>query len=239
MSVFFLRLVLVFLPVGLMAASGERPNIILILTDDLGYGDVGAFSQNQRAERHDRSVPFFQTPRIDTLARDGLTLRQHYCGAPVCAPSRASLLTGRTQGHASVRDNQFDKALSEKITLGSVLRQAGYATAAIGKWGLQGGGVPKKNPQRDRPVAEQQAEWATWTTYPTRRGFDYFYGTVRHRDGHFHYPKEDGREIWENEREVSAGLDRCYTTDLFTARAKGWIVDQRAARPAILPLPRL
>lgn len=224
-------LLLVLLPAGLMAAGAKRPNIILILTDDLGYGDVGVFHQNQRLARHDRGVPFLQTPWIDTLARDGLMLRQHYCGAPVCAPSRASLLTGRTQGHASVRDNQFDRALAEKITLGSVLQQAGYATAAIGKWGLQGGGEAEKNPRRDRPAAERQAEWATWTTYPTRRGFDFFYGYVRHRDGHFHYPKEDGREIWENDREVSAGLDLCYTTDLFTARAKKWIVEQRAARP--------
>lgn len=222
---------LTLLTVGLTAATDRRPNIVLILADDLGYGDVGAFYQNQRAARHDRHLPYFQTPQIDTLARDGLVLRQHYSGAPVCAPSRASLLSGRTQGHASVRDNQFDKALAETITLGSVLQRAGYATAAIGKWGLQGGGEGGKNPRRDRPAAERQAEFASWTAYPTRRGFDYFYGYVRHRDGHFHYPKEDGREIWENDREVSAGLDLCYTTDLFTARAKRWIVEQRAARP--------
>jgi len=213
---------------SLLAAS--RTNIIFILCDDLGYGDVGVFFQNQRAAQHDRRVPYFQTPQIDTLARDGLVLRQHYCGAPVCAPSRASLLTGRTQGHASVRDNQFDKALAETITLGSVLQRAGYATAAIGKWGLQGGGEEGKN-QEPRTAEQRLAEFASWSGYPTRRGFDYFYGYVRHRDGHFHYPKEDGREIWENDREVSAGLDLCYTTDLFTARAKRWIVDQRAAQP--------
>ena len=113
----------------------RKPNIILILCDDLGYGDIGAFYQNQRAALHDRSVPFFATPQIDTLAREGVKLTQHYCGAPVCAPSRASLLTGLTQGHANVRDNQFDKALADTLTLGSVLRQAGYATAAFGKWG--------------------------------------------------------------------------------------------------------
>jgi arylsulfatase A-like enzyme len=226
-----LVLVLTVLAADLVAASGERPNIILILADDLGYGDVGAFYQNQRSARQDRRLPSFRTPSIDTLARDGMMLRQHYCGAPVCAPSRASLLAGRTQGHASVRDNQFDRALAERITLGSVLQQAGYATAAIGKWGLPGGGEAEKNPRRDRPAAEREAEFASWTTYPTRRGFDLFYGYVRHRDGHFHYPKEDGREIWENDREVSAGLDLCYTTDLFTARAKRWIVEQRAARP--------
>jgi len=215
----------------LPAAVAARPNIVFILCDDLGYGDVGVFFQNSRGQLLDRRVPSFTTPQIDTLARDGLMLRQHYCGAPVCAPSRASLLTGRTQGHASVRDNQFDKALAETITLGSVLQHAGYATAAIGKWGLQGGGEGGKDPRSDRPTAEKQAEYASWTSYPTRRGFEFFYGYVRHKDGHFHYPKEDGREIWENDQEVSVGLDLCYTTDLFTARAKRWITDQRTARP--------
>ena len=113
----------------------SRPNIIFILCDDLGYGDVGVFYQNERAAKHNRSVPFFVTPHIDTLARDGVKLPQHYCAAPVCAPSRASLLTGLTQGHANVRDNQFDKAVANTHTLGTVLQQAGYATAAVGKWG--------------------------------------------------------------------------------------------------------
>lgn len=201
--------------------SAPRPNIIFILCDDLGYGDVGVYFQNQRAALKDRSVPFFTTPHIDTLARDGVRLNQHYAAAPVCAPSRASLLTGLTQGHANVRDNQFDKALADTLTLGSVLHQAGYATAAIGKWGLQGdiNGRPKS------------AYPDAWPAYPTRRGFDFFFGYVRHGDGHYHYPKEDHREIWANDREVSADLDRCYTTDLFTARTKKWIVDQTTARP--------
>src|SRR5579871_590091 len=126
-----------------------RPNILFILCDDLGYGDVGAMYQNQRAAMHDRAVPFFSTPHIDTLARDGVTLTQHYSAAPVCAPSRASLLSGLTQGNANIRDNQFDKALADSHTLGTVLKQAGYATAAIGKWGLQGGdwqSTKNKNP---------------------------------------------------------------------------------------------
>ena len=77
-------------------APASRPNIVFILCDDLGYGDIGVFYQHQRAALRDRSVPFFTTPHIDTLARDGMKLTQHYCAAPVCAPSRASLLTGRT-----------------------------------------------------------------------------------------------------------------------------------------------
>ncbi|MEO6750206.1 MAG: sulfatase-like hydrolase/transferase [Chthoniobacteraceae bacterium] len=223
-----------------------RPNIIFILCDDLGYGDVGAFYQNQRAALHDRSVPFFSTPHIDTLARDGVKLTQHYSAAPVCAPSRASLLSGLTQGHANVRDNQFDKALADSHTLATVLKQAGYATAAFGKWGLQGGGEKKRNKKpanagkasagdgesaaRLSP-AEKMAESEAWTAYPTKRGFDYYFGYVRHVDGHFHYPKEDGREVWENDREVSSVLDKCYTADLWTAQAKKWITGQKTAHP--------
>ncbi len=217
-----------------------RPNIIFILCDDLGYGDVGVFYQNQRAALKDPSIPFFSTPHLDSLARDGVQMTQHYCAAPVCAPSRASLLTGLTQGHANVRDNQFDKALADSFTLGSVLKQAGYETAAIGKWGLQGkeqkgkGEVKDKGADGEEPAQTHQTGGvmpAAWTAYPTKRGFDYYFGYVRHADGHFHYPKEDKIEVWENDREVSGDLDKCYTTDLFTARAKKWITEQVETHP--------
>jgi arylsulfatase A-like enzyme len=207
---------------GAETKSAPRPNIVFILCDDLGYGDVGVFYQNERAALHDPGVPFFVTPHIDTLARDGVRLQQHYCAAPVCAPSRASLLTGLTQGHANIRDNQFDKALADTHTLGTVLRQAGYATAAVGKWGLQGSAKPGGTEE------DEEGSAARWPAFPTKRGFDFYFGYVRHKDGHFHYPKEDGREVWEGDREVSAGLDLCYTTDLFTARAKKWITDHTA-----------
>ncbi len=224
---------------GIAAESPKQPNIVFILCDDLGYGDVGVFYQNQRAALHDRGVPFFSTPNIDSLARDGVKLTQHYCGAPVCAPSRASLLSGLTQGHANVRDNQFDKALAGSHTLGTVLQQAGYATAAFGKWGMQGGGEKKrkksstkqKSPAGDASPAAKSTESQSWVSFPTKRGFDYFFGYVRHVDGHFHYPKEDGHEVWQNDREVSGDLDKCYTADLWTAQAKKWITQQRAANP--------
>ena len=215
----------------LAGTAGAKPNIIFILTDDLGYGDVGVFFQNQRAAQQDRSVPFFTTPNIDTLARDGAMLTQHYSAAPVCAPSRASLLSGLTQGNCNVRDNQFDKALADSYTLATVLRQGGYATAAFGKWGLQGGGEDGKETPIDAPAEAKAAERKEWTAFPTRRGFDYFFGYVRHKDGHFHYPKEDQREVWENNQEVSRELDKCYTADLWTARAKKWIIGQTAAHP--------
>lgn len=207
------------------AVCAERkPNIIFILTDDLGYGDIGVFYQNQRRALNDRSQPSFTTPHLDEMAARGIQLRDHYCSAPVCAPSRASLLLGVSQGHANVRDNQFDKALENNHTIATVLKGAGYATAAFGKWGLQGG------PKEKSPAAANAGP-AEWSAFPTKRGFDFYFGYVRHGDGHAHYPKEDGKQVWENEKEVSADLAGCYTTDLFTARAKKWIIDHCTIAP--------
>lgn len=203
-----------WLTMGLSAsvATPPPPNIVFILVDDLGYGDVGAFHQNGRAEAASRSRPWHRTPALDRLAAEGMRLPHHYCPAPVCAPSRASLLLGVHQGHANVRDNQFDKALEDNHTVPSVLKRAGYRTIAIGKYGLQGG------------QETETIEPPNWPAHPNLRGFDDFFGYIRHRDGHEHYPKEGvhrGRkEIWENRSEVSQQLDKCYTTDLFTARAK-------------------
>lgn len=112
----------------------KRPNIIFILMDDLGFGDVGALFQHKNARE---GFPTIHTPHLDRLAEAGAILT-HYSAAPVCAPSRASLLTGVSQGHAHVRDNQFDKALEDNYTIGNVLQKAGYVTAAIGKWGATG-----------------------------------------------------------------------------------------------------
>src|ERR1017187_5128149 len=92
------------LPAG--AGDAARPNVLFILCDDLGYGDVGVFFQNLRREQN-RSAPSHFTPKIDTLAAEGIRLPHYYCPAPVCAPSRASMLLGVHQGHANVRDNQI------------------------------------------------------------------------------------------------------------------------------------
>ncbi len=196
------------------------PNIIFVMADDLGLGDVGVFYQNLRKTNNIRSEPWHRTPHLDALAAEGVQLRRHYCSAPVCAPSRASLLLGVHQGHANVRDDQFDKALENNHTLPTMLKQAGYATAAIGKYGLQGGG--------GTPSA--------WPAYPTKRGFDYYFGYVRHGDGHEHYPKEGlyngTKECYDGTNNITPVLDKCYTADLFTARAKKWIVDHRTATPA-------
>ena len=87
----------------------DRPNIIFILCDDLGPGDLGILWQNQRQTKQK-----FATPQLDTFAEEGMILTRHYCPAPVCAPSRGSLLTGRHQGHCAVRDQQFDKELPDE-----------------------------------------------------------------------------------------------------------------------------
>ena len=223
-----LRFVTLFLSLLLVATgwlpAAMRPNVIFILTDDLGYGDLGVLNQNARRAA---GLPGFHTPHIDTMAAQGALLSRHYCPAPVCAPSRASLLLGVHQGHANVRDNQFDKALENNHTLGSVMRGAGYATAAIGKWGVAGG-------------AESGGSPATSPAFPTRRGFDFFFGYLDHSAGHRHYPKEnpvdagdpDGHSaVWEMNSDITQQLDKCYSTDLFTARAKKWIVDHQACAP--------
>ena len=208
---------------ALATAASARPNIIFILVDDLGWGDVGVFHQNGRKASGDRALPFQFTPNLDRFAADGARFTHHYVAAPVCVSSRSSLLQGVTQGHANVRDNQFDKAIDENHTLATVLREAGYATGAIGKWGVHGLNLEPNAP-----------------AHPLKRGFEYYYGYLRHVDGHEHYPKEmlyfaekaaqrGPIKVWENYRDSTEPLDKCYTTDLFTARAKKWITEQAEA----------
>lgn len=202
------------------------PNIIFILTDDLGWGDVGVLFQKNRQTADVRSKPWEATPHLDMFAAEGAQLRDHYCAAPVCAPSRASILLGVSQGHANVRDNQFDKALENNHTVATVLKQAGYATVAVGKWGLQGGGNGNNSP-------------ALWPAYPTKRGFDDYFGYVRHVDGHEHYPKEalytkngKSKQVWNGATDLTPTLDKCYTADLWTAWAKHWIVAHQGTNSA-------
>ncbi len=201
--------------------SAGKPNIIFVLVDDMGYGDLGVLFQNQRAKKGDRSELWAFTPNLDNMAASGALLTNQYCPAPVCAPSRASFLSGRSQGHSTVRDNQFDKALDDNYTIASVLKSAGYTTAAFGKWGLQGGG--EKDPDK-----------TDWPAHPLNRGFDHFLGYMRHRDGHEHYPKEGvyrgKKEVWLNRTNIADGLDKCYTADLWTAGAKKWISEQVNAK---------
>ncbi len=212
----FLLLPLLLVPSLLSAA----PNIIFVMADDMGYGDVGALWQNTLgAKSH-------QTPYLDQMIAEGMILERHYTPAPVCAPCRGSLLTGLHQGHARINDTDFDEALADNHTLGTVMKAAGYKTACIGKWGIQGGGGTA----------------AAWPAYPTKRGFDFYHGYVRHGDGHQHYPGDSWpmgnstahrspKEVWENNSEISGSLGKCFTPDLFTARAKAWIAAQTSAAP--------
>jgi len=195
-------------PLSAADPAPRKPNIILILADDMGYGDVGVLFQNGR----DAGKPAFSTPELDRMASEGRLLTRHYTGAPVCAPARASLLLGQHQGNCAIRDNQFDKPLPDAHTLASVLKQAGYSTMCIGKWGLQG----KESEQ--------------WPGHPLRHGFDGFFGYLEHRSGHtyYHDKKKPLREGWDD---VTEKYQNIYSTDLFTARAKKFIMDHEKAEP--------
>lgn len=202
---------------GSVPAAGSRPNIIFVLVDDMGWGDLSCNWDYARAFRNRSRANKFKTPMLDKMAKDGMLLLRHYTACPVSAPARASLMTGMHQGHTrQVRDNTFDTPIADVHTLGGVLKASGYATAAIGKWGIGGVG--------DGSTA------ATGFGRPRERGFDYFYGVFDHLAGHYHYPANSGRFVWENETDVTSILKNggfAYSTDLFTARAKDWIVRQR------------
>lgn len=107
------------------AARTTKPNVLFILADDLGYGDLGCYGQRLMA-----------TPNIDKLAAEGLRFTQFYCGSTVCAPSRCSLMTGKHTGHARIRGNARVDLLPEDVTIAKVLKSAGYRTGLVGKWGL-------------------------------------------------------------------------------------------------------
>lgn len=125
---------LTFLPVGY---SQDRPNLIYVMCDDLGYGDLGCFGQET-----------IQTPNLDQLAAEGMRLTSYYAGCTVCRPSRLSLWTGKHMGHTPISSNQQYHFQPEDITVGEVLQQAGYLTGGIGKWAMGGvdtSGHPNKN----------------------------------------------------------------------------------------------
>lgn len=141
-------------------AAERKPNIIFILADDLGYGDLSCYGQAK-----------FATPNIDRLAREGMLFRQHYSGSTVCAPSRCSLMTGFHMGHAYVRGNAAEgKGLPlrpEDVTVAEMLQKAGYRTGLYGKWGLGVEGT---------------------TGHPNRQGFDEFFGYLDQVHAHYYYP---------------------------------------------------
>ncbi len=141
----------------------DKPNIIFILADDLGYGDLGCYGQTE-----------IQTPNIDRLAAEGMRFTDHYAGSTVCAPSRCSLMTGLHTGHTYVRGNQEIKPMgqlplqADTVTIPKILKEAGYTTALTGKWGLGGPGS---------------------SGIPNKQGFDYFFGYLCQRHAHNYYPE--------------------------------------------------
>jgi arylsulfatase A-like enzyme len=106
------------------AAASDKPNVIFIMADDLGYGDLGCYGQK-----------VIQTPEIDRLAAEGTRFTQFYAGSTVCAPSRCVLMTGLHTGHATIRGNALVPLRPEDVTVAEVFKKAGYATGIVGKWG--------------------------------------------------------------------------------------------------------
>ena len=141
------------------AADGiptRRPNVILIVADDLGYGDLGCYGQKA-----------IETPNLDRLAGQGMRFTQFYAGSTVCAPSRCVLMTGLHTGHCHIRGNGGVALEDEHVTVAEVLKQQGYATGLVGKWGLGNEGT---------------------TGMPTRQGFDFFFGYLNQGHAHNYYP---------------------------------------------------
>ncbi|AZM48702.1 N-acetylgalactosamine-6-sulfatase [Streptomyces sp. WAC 06738] len=167
--------------------GGRRPNIVLIVLDDLGRGELGCYGQRR-----------IRTPVLDGLAAEGIRFTDAYAN-PSCAPTRASLLTGLHTGHASVKSNA-DAATglaATDLTVAEVLRSAGYTTGLVGKWGLgpETGGNP---------------------SHPNSQGFDSFFGHIDQRHAHDYWPTylwRDGERVSYPEND---GADVTYTTDLFT-----------------------
>lgn len=152
----------------------QRPNIILIVADDMGYGDLGLFNQG-----------LSHTPHLDQLAADGLCLSQHYAGAPVCSPSRAALLTGRYPYRTGVFNVHevlgLDRIAVEEVTLGDCFQQAGYATGYVGKW--HNGALDRRYHPNARGFAEFAGFCGGWADYYRWR-LDYN-GSVRSSDGRY------------------------------------------------------
>lgn len=199
----------------------SKPNIIYILVDDMGYGDLGCYGQRQ-----------IQTPRLDRMAAEGMRYTQYYAGCTVCAPSRCVLMTGLHTGHALIRGNREIKPMGqwplppETVTVAEVLKEAGYRTGLIGKWGLGGPDT---------------------TGVPNRQGFDFFYGYLCQRHAHNYYPeflfRNGEREslagnVVDNGREDGAGFAEeraLYSHDLCASEAMEF-VRRNASKPFFLYL---
>ncbi len=189
-------------------AKSSKPNIIYILADDLGYGDLGCYGQQR-----------IQTPNLNRMAAEGIRFTKHYAGSTVCAPSRCALMTGLHTGHARIRGNKRVPLRPQDQTLAAYLKQAGYTTGLIGKWGL----------------GESDS-----TGIPNRQGFDYFFGYLNQQAAHNYYPEY----LWENETRIKlpnkvqyrrpdqpGGVStnkEVYSHDLFVEKAFEFIEDNKS-----------
>jgi arylsulfatase A-like enzyme len=187
-----------------------QPNIIYIMADDLGPGDIGPFGQKM-----------IRTPHLDRLAAEGTCFDHFYAGASVCSPTRSVLMTGQHTGHTPIRGNHGKAGVSRvplpaaTVTVAEVLKSAGYATALSGKWGL---GEPGNE------------------GIPNRQGFDRFLGYLNNDLAEFHHPEK----IWKNETEIAlpgnaGGKRGSYSSDFLTDEALDFIAANRA-RPFFLYL---
>jgi arylsulfatase len=165
------------------AVEAKLPNIVFILADDLGYGELGCYGQEK-----------IITPVIDQLAAEGMKFTQHYTGAPVCAPARCVLMTGKHLAHAEIRGNRDSgngktfpgqwPITADALTIAEVLKKAGYTTGAFGKWGLGPSGSSGD---------------------PNKQGFDNYYGFNCQRNAHSFYPPFldcDGKELSVNKNPI-------------------------------------
>lgn len=171
-------------------AQQSKPNIVFILADDLGYGDLGCYGSSQ-----------IRTPHIDALAKNGIRFTQFYAGSTVCAPSRASLMTGLHTGHLTVRGNGEVPLPAEEKILPQYLKEAGYTTGLFGKWGLG----------------------QSYTTgSPEKKGWDYFSGLLHHVEGHYQHP-DSAWQIKERKCIKVAIPSSQYSNKWFTHEAKSFI----------------
>lgn len=170
-----LLFVLTCLWVAQTFAGESRPNLIWIMADDLGYGEIGSYGQTS-----------IKTPHLDRMAKEGLRFTRFYAGATVCAPSRSVLMTGQHHGRTRVRGNagsanpKAQALTAEDVTVARILQDAGYATALVGKWGLGDVGAAESG-------------------LPRKHGFDYFFGYLNQQHAHNHFPDF----LWRNEERIA------------------------------------
>ncbi|MEO7319781.1 MAG: arylsulfatase [Chthoniobacteraceae bacterium] len=201
-----------FCALALSGRAAEQPNVIFILADDLGYGDLGSYGQR-----------LIQTPHLDRMATEGMRFTKFYAGSTVCAPSRGVLMTGRHVGHATVRGNagkvnaMAQTLRAEDVTIAAFLKKGGYATGLVGKWGLGELGSGGE---------------------PTRQGFDYFFGYLNQTHAHNYYPdfltRNETRVPLKNEvpgkgpfGEGIATKKVEFSADLFANEALKWVEEKK------------